>query len=45
MGEINDAFISKIFDDLLRNSELTEEDVNEIDHKMKRQMTEKLGWI
>jgi hypothetical protein len=45
MDEINDIFISKIFDDLLKDSELTEEDVNEIDHKMKRQMTEKLGWI
>ena len=40
----NDIFISKIFDDLLKNSKLTEEDVNEIDHKMKRQMMEKLGW-
>jgi hypothetical protein len=31
MDKINDVFISKIFDDLLRNGELTEEDVNEID--------------
>ena len=40
----NDIFISRIFDDLLKDSELTKEDVNEIDHKMKRQMMEKLGW-
>lgn len=41
----NDLFISKIFDDLLKDSELTEVDVNEIDHKMKKEMMEKLGWI
>jgi hypothetical protein len=40
----NDLFLSKIFDDLLKDSELTEADVNEIDHKMKREMMEKLGW-
>jgi hypothetical protein len=40
----NDIFISRIFDDLLKDSELTEADVNEIDHKMKREMMEKLGW-
>jgi hypothetical protein len=40
----NDISISKIFDDLLKDSELTEVDVNEIDHKVKRQMMEKLGW-
>lgn len=40
----NDIFISKIFDDLLKDSSLTEEDVNELDHKMKREMMEKLGW-
>ena len=40
----NDIFISGIFDDLLKDSEMTEADVNEIDHKMKREMMEKLGW-
>jgi hypothetical protein len=40
----NDIFISRIFDDLLKESELTEADVNEIDHRMKREMMEKLGW-
>lgn len=40
----NDLFISKIFDDLLKDSELTEADVNKIDHKMKKEMMEKLGW-
>lgn len=40
----NDIFISGIFDDLLKDSEMTEVDVNEIDHRMKREMMEKLGW-
>ncbi len=40
----NDIFISKIFDDLLKESELTEADVNEIDHKMKKEMMVKVGW-
>lgn len=40
----NDIFISEIFNDLLKDSEMTEADVNEIDHKMKREMMEKLGW-
>ena len=40
----NDIFLSRIFNDLLKGSELTEEDVNELDHKMKREMMEKLGW-
>lgn len=40
----NDIFISGIFNDLLKDSEMTEADVNEIDHKMKREMMEKLGW-
>ena len=40
----NDIFLSKIFDDLLKDSELTEADVDEIDHKMKKEMMEKLGW-
>ena len=40
----NDILISKIFDELLEKSELTEENANEIDHKMKREIMQKLGW-
>jgi hypothetical protein len=40
----NDVFISMIYDDLLKKSELDEEDVDEIDHKIKRGIVEKLQW-
>lgn len=40
----NDVFISMICDDLLKESELDEEDVDEIDHKIKRGIVEKLQW-
>ena len=40
----NDVFISMIYDDLLKESELNEEDVDEIDHKIKRGIVEKLRW-
>jgi hypothetical protein len=40
----NDLFILMLFDELLKDSELTDEDVNELDHKMKRDIMEKLGW-
>jgi hypothetical protein len=40
----NDIFISKIFDTLLEKSDLSEDDANELDHKMKREIMEKLGW-
>ena len=40
----NDLFISRIFDVLLKKSDLSEDDVNELDHKMKREIMEKLGW-
>ncbi|MGB5099305.1 MAG: hypothetical protein WBN94_01730 [Methanothrix sp.] len=40
----NDIFISKIFDTLLERSDLSEDDVNELDHKMKQEIMEKLGW-
>ncbi|MCK9442462.1 MAG: hypothetical protein M0Q13_13720 [Methanothrix sp.] len=40
----NDIFISKIFDTLLKRSDLSEDDVNKLDHKMKREIMEKLGW-
>jgi len=40
----NDLFLLMTFDDLLKNSELTEDDINNLDHRMKRGMMEKLGW-
>jgi hypothetical protein len=40
----NDIFISRIFDTLLERSDLSEDDVNELDHKMKREIMEKVGW-
>jgi len=40
----NDLFVLMLFDELLKDSELTEGDVNELDHKMKRDIMEKLGW-
>jgi hypothetical protein len=40
----NDLFILMLFDELLKDSELTDDDVNELDHKMKRNIMEKLGW-
>jgi hypothetical protein len=40
----NDIFICRILNSLLKKSDLTLEDVNELDHTMKREMMEKLGW-
>jgi hypothetical protein len=40
----NDIFISRIFETLLERSDLSEDDVNGLDHKMKREIMEKLGW-
>jgi hypothetical protein len=40
----NDLFLLMTFDDLLKSSELTEKDINDLDHRMKRKMMEKLGW-
>jgi hypothetical protein len=40
----NDLFILMLFDDLLKDSELTQEDVDDLDHRMKREIMEKLGW-
>ncbi len=40
----NDVFISMICDDLLKDSELNEKDIDEIDHKIKRGIAEKLRW-
>ena len=40
----DDIFLSKIFDTLLKKSNLSEDDVDELDHKMKQEIMEKLGW-
>ncbi len=40
----NDVFISMVCDDLLMNSELNEIDIDQIDHKIKRGIAEKLQW-
>ncbi len=39
-----DAFLSMLFDSLLEESELTDEDVDEIDHKTKKGIMENLEW-
>ncbi len=40
----NDMFICGVLNSLLKKSDITLEDVDELDHKMKREMMEKLGW-
>lgn len=40
----NDLYVLMLSDELLKDSELTDEDVNELDHKIKRDIMEKLGW-
>jgi hypothetical protein len=40
----NDLFLLMTFDDLLKDSELTEKDIDDLDRRMKREMMEKLGW-
>jgi hypothetical protein len=40
----NDIFPLMAFNDLLKDSEITEEDVNDLGHRMKRELMEKLGW-
>lgn len=40
----NDIFLSMVWDDLLKDSELEENDIDEIDHRIKRGIAEKLGW-
>jgi hypothetical protein len=40
----NDIFLSMVWDDLLKDSELDEKDIDEIDHRIKRGIAEKLGW-
>ena len=39
-----DTFLSLLFDSLLSESKLTKEDISEIDDKVKKGITEKLGW-
>jgi hypothetical protein len=39
----NDPFILMLFDDLLNDSELTQEDVDDLDHRMKREMMGEAG--
>ena len=39
-----DVFLSMLYDKLLDESELTEKDVNEIDHIVKKDIMETLGW-
>ena len=40
----NDVFISMVCDELLKNSELNDIDIDQIDHKIKRGIAEKLQW-
>jgi hypothetical protein len=40
----NDLFLLMTFEDLLKNSELTEDDVKDLDHRMKKEIMEKLRW-
>jgi len=43
-GIKDDLFFVMLFDDLLRESELTEEDVKNLDRKIKEGIVERLGW-
>lgn len=38
------VFLSLLFDTLLENSDLSEEDIQKLDKKIKRNIREKLGW-
>ena len=40
----NDMFICGVLNSLLKKSDITLEDVDQLDHKMKMEMMEKLGW-
>lgn len=37
-------FFSMLFDEILEESKLTEEDVNRVDRKVKEGIVERLGW-
>lgn len=39
-----DLFLLMMFDKLLEDSDLTEKDIDEIDHKIKRGIMESTGW-
>lgn len=39
-----DAFFSMLFDSLLEDSKLTDEDIDEVDHKIKEGIMESLEW-
>lgn len=39
-----DIYLSMLFDTLLEESELTEGDVDEVDHRVKKGIMETLGW-
>lgn len=39
-----DLFLLMMFDKLLEESELTEKEVDEIDHRVKREIMESTGW-
>jgi len=39
-----DLFLVMLFDDLLKESELTDEDVENLDRKIKESIMERLGW-
>jgi len=38
------SLLMMMFDKLLEDSDLTEEDIDEIDHKVKRGIMESTGW-
>lgn len=40
----DDLFLLMMFDKLLEDSDLTEKDIDEIDHKVKRGIMESTGW-
>ena len=40
----HDLFLLMMFDKLLEESDLTEKDIDEIDHKVKRGIMESTGW-
>ena len=40
----HDLFLMMMFDKLLEESDLTEEDIDKIDHKIKRGIMEGTGW-
>ncbi|MFW0860350.1 MAG: hypothetical protein AAGB97_09430 [Dehalococcoidia bacterium] len=37
-------FLSMLFDSLLQESDLSREEINKIDHEVKKEVMERLGW-